>query len=306
MAATKGATQRSPENVFPLIDGQVFVSFHENPLIGLDGSVNEQWETVGILDDGSKVDIQKTVEKSKKKGWGYGVVATTVKPGELTAKCTVIERNAAVDRIAWPDREVKTDDARKKFEGVQSAEILFGGAAVALPFVAIVVTNQKGDLEIVASRYPAIATMQNIGYGEDPEGREIEFDFKIGQMKDAFDRINVKGSAKPERKIELVRFSEKANGEKVADESVSTFTVKADKAPESGTFTLTVNGAATEAIQHNANATAIQAAVQKVAPGVTVTGTSLNQAGFAIKGAISVTADGAKLPDVKLTVAQSD
>ncbi|MDT9411308.1 hypothetical protein P8T80_07940 [Corynebacterium rouxii] len=304
MAEKKGASQRSPENVSPLIDGQVLVSFHENPLIGFDGSFNEQWETVGILDDGAKIDIQKTVEKSKKKGWGYGVVSTTVKPGELTAKASVVERNATVDRIAWPDREDKTTEVKKKFEGVKSAEILFGGAAVALPYVAMVVTDQKGDLEIIASRYPAIATMQNIGYGEDPEGKEIEFDFKIGQMKDAFDRIKVSGSAKAQRKVDLLRFSEKANNEEVPAAAVKTFTVKADKSASSGTFTLTVNSKKTEEIPHGAEASTVQTAVQKVAPSVTVTG-SLT-AGLKVKGAESVTADGAKLVGATLSVQPED
>ncbi|ARU46727.1 hypothetical protein [Corynebacterium silvaticum] len=304
MAATKGASQRSPENVSPLIDGQVLVSFHENPLIGFDGSFNEQWETIGILDDGTKIDIQKTVEKSKKKGWGYGVVSTTVKPGELTAKASVIERNATVDRNAWPDREDKTTEAKEKFDGVKSAEVPFGGSAVALPYVAMVVTDQKGDLEIIASRYPAIATMQNIGYGEDPEGKEIEFDFKIGQMKDAFDRIKVGSAAKAARKVDLLRFSEKSNGEKVAAESVKNFTVKFDKAASSGSFTLTVNGKQTEAIDYNAAASKIQEEILKVTTGVTVTGSSATS-GYTVKGAASVTANGAKLGDsAKVTVSE--
>jgi len=145
-------TERNPLNVQPVVDGQVLVSFAEDPKIGLDGHFGDAWATVGILNDGSKLELKKAIEKNKTSGWGFGVIAVSTKPGELTAACEVLENNETVQKIAWP---TATKDG-----------ILFNDGVVAKCHVAFVETLQDGTIEIKATRHKALATMEDLGRGE--------------------------------------------------------------------------------------------------------------------------------------------
>lgn len=168
------ATQRDPANISPVIDGQVLVSFEEDPKIGEDGFFNEAWETVGILNDGSQISLQKTIDKNKTSGWGFGVVAVSTKPGELTASCEVLEDNPTVQKIAWPTAK---------------NQVLFHDGKVARCHVAIVESREDGSMRIRATRHKAYASMEQLGFGEQVEGKEISFDIMPGPAKDVFDEL---------------------------------------------------------------------------------------------------------------------
>lgn len=202
------AFQRNPENVQPVVDGEVLVSFADDPKIGFDGTFNDDWETLGILNDGSRVELNRVVDKNKTSGWGYGVVAVDTRPGELTATAETLEDNEAVQRIAWPHRQAGEGAV---VDG--EASILYHDEEVAQPFVAMVEKQQTGRLRIRASRLPAIATMEDIGYGQEVTGRTVTFDFQTGRNKDAFDEL-VLNDAKvaAAEKDSLIRFGEAANG----------------------------------------------------------------------------------------------
>lgn len=190
------ATQRDPKNISPVIDGQVLVSFEEDPRIGEDGFFNEAWETVGILNDGSQISIQKAIEKNKTNGWGFGVVAVSTKPGELTASCEVLEDNPTVQKIAWP---------------TAAESVLYHDGKVARCHVAFVEAREDGSMRIRATRHKAYASMEQLGYGEQVEGKQIDFDIMPGPAKDVFDELVLDSVEVTPATVDRIRFNALAN-----------------------------------------------------------------------------------------------
>ncbi|MCX7491470.1 hypothetical protein OS127_02860 [Corynebacterium sp. P6129] len=191
-------TNRDPSKVVVLEDMMVFVSRDPEAKVGTDGSFDDKWENLGVLDEGSKATIQREIEKTKKKGIGVGVVGTTYKPGDLTGQATVLEDNDVTRFIAWPDTiDDKTTPAIK---------IKRHTAKVAQVHVAMVFVAQHGETEIWATREMAGASMQNMERGEEIEGRPVEFDFKPDSKQGAFDVLTVATEEAAEVDLEQVRF----------------------------------------------------------------------------------------------------
>lgn len=191
------ATQRNPGNVLSVVDGQVLLSFEADPKIGLDGTFGDEWETGGILNDGSKVELNRVIDKNKTPGWGFGVVAVSTKAGELTGSCEVLERNATVEKVAWPN---KTSDG-----------VLIHDSVVARPHVAYVEVLEDGSQRIRATRHPAYATIEDLGFQEEVAGKTMSFDFMTGAQKDAFDELIIGATESEAATVQRIRFDESAN-----------------------------------------------------------------------------------------------
>lgn len=199
-------TFRNPENIQPVVDGEVLVSFADDPKIGADGTFGDDWYTLGILNDGSRVELNRTIDKNKTSGWGYGVVAVDTRPGELTATAETLEDNEATRAIAWPTR--KEGDGTR----IPGAQILYHDEKVARPYVALVEKLQDGTTRIRASRERAIATMEDIGFGQEVSGRQVSFDFQTGRNKDAFDELVLTDGSAETYSEEIIRFDTGADG----------------------------------------------------------------------------------------------
>ncbi|MEJ6013816.1 hypothetical protein WG936_08205 [Corynebacterium sp. H127] len=281
---------RDPKNVQPVVDGEVLVSFEKDPKIGLDGHFGDEWATLGILNKGSKVALNRTIEKNKINGWGYGVVATSTSPGDLTAEAEVLENNEMTERIAWP--------SRAKDDGITidgEASILYHDEVVAQPHVAMVEKRQDGKMKIRATRYPAIATMEDLGFQEEPEGKTVAFDFESGVNKDAFDEIVVGYDNSKNLSDKIVRFASSANAGST-DSPNPTPTAKTVTFPDGvtgGNWDLTINGTAVNDLAFDATASIVQEAITTA--GITGVAVSGAPGAYSIAGATSVTADGSGL-----------
>ncbi|CAB0520361.1 hypothetical protein CIP100629_01837 [Corynebacterium diphtheriae] len=283
----ENATLRDPENVQPYVDGQVLVSFADDPKIALNGEFGEDWETVGILADGSKVELTRAIDKNKTKGWGYGVVAVSTKPGELTGKASVVERNKTVDKIAWPDTVTPE-------EGEANGVVLLHSEKVALCHVAMIGTTQDGKQKITVTRHKAIATIANLSFGEDPEGKDIEFDFQTGKLKDAFDEITIDAPKITDGDVKPIRFVTSLEEEEEEESQVKTVTLPSGVS--GGTFTLSIDNKKSAEIDHKANGTAVQLILRKVSGGEKASVTGRAGGPYTVKGVKGeLTADGASL-----------
>lgn len=283
----ENATLRDPENVQPYVDGQVLVSFADNPKISLNGEFGKDWETVGILADGSKVELTRAIDKNKTKGWGYGVVAVSTKPGELTGKASVIERNKTVDKIAWPDTVTPE-------EGEANGIVLLHSEKVALCHVAMIGTTQDGKQKITVTRHKAIATIANLSFGEDPEGKDIEFDFQTGKLKDAFDEITIDAPKVAASDVKPIRFVTSLEEAEEGESQIKTVTLPSGVT--GGTFTLSIGNKKSAGIEHNATGTAVQLILRKVSGGEKASVTGDAGGPYTVKGVKGeLTADGASL-----------
>lgn len=174
--ATK-AFRRSPRNVQPLQDMEVLISFAKSPVIGLLGLVNDDWVSAGILNDGSKIDVTRTMDEETVSGIGFGVVARKTKPGDLKATFETLEDNATTRYIAWPDSALTKDGVLVKFHSGKVAE----------GYVAFVYVQQDGIVQIDVTRHPATLKMENVGRGESVEGRQVEVGIIPGDDKDVLE-----------------------------------------------------------------------------------------------------------------------
>ena len=71
---------------------------------------------------------------------------------------------------------------------------------------------QDGTTRIRASRERAIATMEDIGFGQEVSGRQVSFDFQTGRNKDAFDELVLTDGAADQYTEEIIRFDTGSNG----------------------------------------------------------------------------------------------
>lgn len=172
---------RNPDNILPLTDMQVFASFADDPKIGKDGVFPAEWDSIGVLNDGTEMELNRTIDKNKIKGIGFGVVAVTTKAGELTGSCESLEFNATLEKIAWPETFMDGD-----------VKIRRHSSTPARCHVAFVEEKQNGDFLIRATRVKAIATMENLNVSEDPTGKKVDFDFQSDKDKFVFDEYLVK------------------------------------------------------------------------------------------------------------------
>ena len=172
---------RNPDNILPLTDMQVFASFADDPKIGKDGVFPAEWDSIGVLNDGTEMELNRTIDKNKIKGIGFGVVAVTTKAGELTGSCESLEFNETLEKIAWPETFMDGD-----------VKIRRHSSTPARCHVAFVEEKQNGDFLIRATRVKAIATMENLNVSEDPTGKKVDFDFQPDKDKFVFDEYLVK------------------------------------------------------------------------------------------------------------------
>lgn len=172
---------RNPDNILPLTDMQVFASFADDPKIGKDGVFPAEWDSIGVLNDGTEMELNRTIDKNKIKGIGFGVVAVTTKAGELTGSCESLEFNETLEKIAWPETFMDGD-----------VKIRRHSSTPARCHVAFVEEKQNGDFLIRATRVKAIATMENLNVSEDPTGKKVDFDFQSDKDKFVFDEYLVK------------------------------------------------------------------------------------------------------------------
>lgn len=95
---------KNPENAANWPDGDVLVSFVDEPAIPADVTTDfdTDWEYVGVLngDDGMPEAVNSS--RAVHTGWGVGVIVETEKDFELTRTFKARERNAVVDRLAYP------------------------------------------------------------------------------------------------------------------------------------------------------------------------------------------------------------
>lgn len=286
------ATLRNPGNAIPVIDGQVLVSFADDPKIGKDGTFGPDWYTVGILKEGSKVEIQKAIEKNKAKGWGFGVIAVSTKPGDLTASCETLEENEATRRIQWPTAK---------------DHVLYHDGIVARCHVAMVSVRADGSTNIKATRYKAYATMEDVGFQEEVDGRKIDFDFIPGANKDVFDEWDLKTSQSAPTNAQLIRFvdatqndpNNQPGGAKPPTPAANTVAKKVTlpNGVTGGTWSLSVGSQKLTGLAFDITADDLKTKVAALSGLSDVSVTGDNKAGYIVKatGADSISADGSGL-----------
>lgn len=191
------ALTRNPANVVSLVDGQIMISLEDDPKIGKLGKFGPEWHTAGILADGGAVSVTRSIDENTVSGFGYGVVSRTTKAGDCTGTFEVLEDNKITRMIAWPDTIEK--------DGV---EIKRHSNKVLRAHVAIVRVREDDVVQIDVTRHKAQLRMEDVGRGEEVEGRTVNVSYIPGPDKDVFETryFGIEGDSLVE--LDPIRFVE--------------------------------------------------------------------------------------------------
>lgn len=168
--------------VLPLADQEVLVSFDETATVGDNGLFGPEWYTVGILVDDSELGIGRGLDEEEISGKGRGVVARRFKPGAVTGAYEVMSDNAVTDFIAFPDRVVKGN-----------VELERHTSKVARLMTAYVNISEDGIVEVRVSRIPATHRIEALGRNETPAGKQVSVGFiPDAETKVVFEKFRFK------------------------------------------------------------------------------------------------------------------
>ncbi|WP_257202948.1 hypothetical protein [Corynebacterium cystitidis] len=176
------AVKYNNDEVMPLADQEVLVSFDEDATVGDNGLFGPEWFTVGILVDDSELDIGRGLDEEEISGKGRGVVARRYKPGAVTGAYEVMSNNKVTDFIAFPDRVIKGN-----------VELERHTSKVARLMTAYVNVREDGIVEVRVSRIPATHRMEALGRNETPAGKQVSVGFiPDAETKVVFEKFTFK------------------------------------------------------------------------------------------------------------------
>lgn len=162
------ALTRNPAWIADLEDRETFISFAEDPKIGLGGLFGDGWHTVGIETDDSTAALSRELTESTTVGSGYGVVSRSFKPGALSSTVDALEENPVVDYIEWPDTARSADG---KVLGRRHS------AKAARAHVARVTVRNDGIVRIQVTRVKAFLVINERPRGDAAAGKTINITY---------------------------------------------------------------------------------------------------------------------------------
>lgn len=172
------ALKRNPAWIADLEDRETFISFAEDPKIGMSGLFGEDWHTVGIETDDSTAALSRELTESTTVGAGYGVVSRSYKPGALNSSIDALEENPVVDYIEWPDTARSADG---KVLGRRHS------SKIARAHVARVTVRNDGIVKIQVTRVKAYLTIAERPRGDAAAGKTITINYVPDSDKFVFE-----------------------------------------------------------------------------------------------------------------------
>lgn len=162
------ALKRNPAWIADLEDRETFISFADDPKIGLSGLFGDDWHTIGIETDDSNAALSRELTESTTAGSGYGVVSRSFKPGALSSTVDALEENPVVDYIEWPDTLRSADG---KVLGRRHSN------KAARAFVARVIVYNDGRVKIQVTRVKAFLIIAERARGDAAAGKSIAISY---------------------------------------------------------------------------------------------------------------------------------
>lgn len=171
------ALKRNPAWIADLEDRESFISFADDPKIGLSGLFGDDWHTLGIETDDGSFSLSRELTESTTAGSGYGVVSRSYKAGALTSTVDLLEDNPVVDYIKWPDTAVSADGVRGRRHSNK----------VARAHVARVHVKNDGTVEISVTREKAFLTIPERARADAAGAKTLNIGYVVDSDKFVFE-----------------------------------------------------------------------------------------------------------------------
>ena len=172
------AVKYDSNDILPLNDQEVLVSFDPDAKIGDNGLFGPEWFTVGILVDDSELQISRGIDEETINGKGRGVLARRYKPGDITGQYEVLSDNDITNYIAFPDAVVKNNVRMERHT-----------SKVAMLKTAYVNVREDGVIEVRVTRIPATHRIETLGRNETPAGKTVTVGFRPDGDKVVFEQV---------------------------------------------------------------------------------------------------------------------
>lgn len=173
----KNLLLRNPQGVQPLVDQLTFVSWEDDPKVGLLGMISNEWAVLGIHNDGSERGLSRAIEESTAAGTGFGVISYAYKPGAVTGSAEIIDENPTIDYIKWPDRVVKEN----------GVVIERNTGKVAMGHILMVDQRQDDIIALRVTREKAALRIDEQGRGQDPKATTVNIAYRTDEHKAIFE-----------------------------------------------------------------------------------------------------------------------
>lgn len=170
------ALKREPMNVTDLEDRETLVSFADDPKIGKFGKFGTDWHTAGIETDDGSWGLTRELTESTTVGAGYGVVSRSYKPGNVSSTIDLLEDNAVIRYIEWPDSAEKDGVSIKRHTG-----------KIAMGHIARVHVHNNGVVEIQATREKAFLTIPERSRADAAAGKTLNIGYQPDSDKAIFE-----------------------------------------------------------------------------------------------------------------------
>lgn len=168
---------RNPQGVQPLVDQLTFVSWEDDPKVGLLGMISNDWAVLGIHNDGSERGLSRAIDESTAAGTGFGVLSYAYKPGAVTGSAEIIDENPTIDYIKWPDRVVKEN----------GVVIERNTGKVAMGHILMVDIRQDDIVALRVTREKAALRIDEQGRGQDPKATTVNIAYRTDEHKAIFE-----------------------------------------------------------------------------------------------------------------------
>lgn len=173
----KNLLLRNPQGVQPLVDQLTFVSWEDDPKVGLMGMISNDWAVLGIHNDGSERGLSRAIDESTAAGTGFGVLSYAYKPGAVTGSAEIIDENPTIEYIKWPDRVVKKN----------GVVIERNTGKVAMGHVLMVDIRQDDVVALRVTREKAALRIDEQGRGQDPKATTVNIAYRTDEHKAIFE-----------------------------------------------------------------------------------------------------------------------
>lgn len=125
-------------------DAEVWFSLDDTAQVNADGTFDEKWMHVGLLNDGSSIGHERDADRNEVKSWGGKLQLTDQKFNKDTRSFESIEDNETTFALMWPN---------STYAATGSTVLKVPHDAVGI--VALKTVNQKGDTLIDVTRREA-------------------------------------------------------------------------------------------------------------------------------------------------------
>lgn len=179
-------------------DAEVWFSLDEDAQVNSDGTFDEAWLNVGLLNDGSSIGHERDADRNEVNSWGGKLQLTDQKFNKDTRTFEAIEDNETTFGLMWPDSTYAET-------GATTLKVPYDAVGV----VALKTVNQKGKTLIDITRRPAHVYPSSMAKNDEGASTtEFTVDVLADDDNSLYDRLTLLKGETPTVEPDVIRVKE--------------------------------------------------------------------------------------------------